>query len=244
MSFTNGVVGLIVIISKDKLRMIGAILALICVLISYGFWFWNTHRIAGKLSKLTILIDPGHGGVDGGTQDHHGNLEKNINLAIALKVREQLQESGLRIVMTRDTDTDLASFQIGRGGRHRRDLLSRVEKAREHNCLFLVSIHCDAERGGKRRGAFTFYNYLSEESKTLAKAIQTELNHFQGRNFKSAPGKYLIIRQTGVTGILVEVGFLTNREEAEALQTPAHQEKLALAIAAGILKYCRSFIYA
>lgn len=240
--FANGVLVLIVIISKPRLRLIGAVFALICVLISYGFWFWNSHRIAGKLSKLTLLIDPGHGGVDGGTKDYQGNLEKNINLAIALKVRNQLQESGLRIVMTRDKDTDLAPFHIGRGGRHRRDLLSRVEKARDHNCLFLVSIHCDAERGGKRRGAFTFYNYLSAESKALALAIQEELNRTQGRKYRSAPGKYLIIRQTGVTGVLVEVGFLSHPEEAKDLQNKAYQEKLALAIAAGILKYCRSFI--
>lgn len=233
---------MIIIISKSKLRLITAVMALICVLASYGFWFWNSHRIAGKLGEMTLLIDPGHGGVDGGTQDHHGNLEKDINLAIALKVRDQLRESGIRVVMTRDRDTDLAPFRPGRGGRHRRDLLNRIEKARRHNCLFLVSIHCDAEQGGKRHGAFTFYNYLSTESKELALAIQAELNKVQERAHKSAPGKYLIIRQTGVTGVIVEVGFLSHPAEAEALQSDVYRDKLAMAIAAGILNYCRNFI--
>lgn len=209
---------------------------------SYILWYGAPRWSQGKLNALTLLIDPGHGGVDGGAQDRNGHLEKDINLAVAKYLREHLRQSGLNIVMTRETDTDLAPFQSGRTGRHRRDLLQRIAKAKENRCLFLVSIHCDAFTDSGRRGAFTFYNYQSPESKALANAIQSQLNRFQQKNFKAAPGKYLIIRQSGVTGVLVEIGFLSNPQEADCLQNPTYQERLAIAIAAGILQYCREFI--
>lgn len=232
---------MVIILSKPMVRLILLIAAIICVGMSYICWYFESFWTQGSLSRLTLLIDPGHGGVDGGAQDDHGNLEKHINLAIGLKVREQLKASGIHIVMTREEDTDLAPFRIGQRGRHRRDLMARIEKARSNNCLFLVSIHCDASVETKRRGAFVFYNYLSAESKELAQTIQQELNQLQQRQFKAAPGKYLIIRQPGITGVLIEVGFLSNPEEAALLQQEEYQSKLALAIAKGILQYCRNF---
>lgn len=233
---------MVIIVSKPMVRLILLILAIGCVAVSYICWYFEPYRAQGRLSQLTLLIDPGHGGVDGGAHDEHGNLEKHINLAIGLKIREQLKASGIKIVMTRDKDTDLAPFRPGQRGRHRRDLMARIEKARNNNCLFLVSIHCDASVETRRRGAFVFYNYLSAESKELALAIQQELNQLQQRQFKAAPGKYLIIRQTGVTGVLIEVGFLSNPEESALLQQEDYQSKLALAIARGILHYCRHFV--
>lgn len=233
---------MVIILSKPMVRLILFITAVVCVGMSCLGWYFQSHRTQGSLSRLTLLIDPGHGGVDGGTQDSYGNLEKNINLAIGLKVKEQLKASGLQIVMTREKDTDLAPFRSGQWGRHRRDLMARIEKARSNHCLFLVSIHCDASVETKRRGAFVFYNYLSSESKELALAIQEELNVLQQRPFKAAPGKYLIIREPGVTGVLIEVGFLSNPEEAALLQQEEYQSKLALAISRGILHYCRRFV--
>lgn len=239
---SNGVLRLILIVIKSYRRWLVVGLALVIVACSYIMWYGAARRSQGKLNALTLLIDPGHGGVDGGAQDHDGHLEKDVNLAVALYLREHLRESGLNIVMTRESDTDLAPFQSGRTGRHRRDLMQRIEKARENRCLFLISIHCDAFTDSARRGAFAFYNYQSPESKALASAIQTQLNLVQQRDFKTAPGKYLIIRQSGVTGVLVEIGFLSNPQEADLLQDTAYQERLAMAIAAGILQYCRNFI--
>ena len=194
------------------------------------------------LRRLTILIDPGHGGVDGGTADDEGNLEKEINLRVALALREQLKQSGLRVLMTRESDTDLSPFISGKTGRHRRDLLARVEKAKKSKSLFLVSIHCDWSEARQKQGLFVFYNYLSPASKELALSIQEEVNKVQKNSKKAAPGKYFIIRQRGITGVLVEVGFLSNREDAVLLKKKEYQETIALAIGKGILKYCRKYV--
>lgn len=209
-----------------------------CFLLATGLH----QRTQGPLGELTVVIDPGHGGVDGGTADHTGTLEKEINLAIALALRDQLKQSGLNAIMTRETDTDLSPFISGKIGRHRRDLLARVQKARQAQSHILLSIHCDWSEAHHKQGSVVFYNYLSAPSKELALLIQEELNKVQKKPQKAAPGKYYIIRQKGLTGVLIEVGFLSNRGDAALLKSPDYQETLALAISKGVLKYCQQFL--
>lgn len=191
------------------------------------------------MGKPVIVIDPGHGGVDGGTSDEQGVLEKEINLAVALRIRDYLKQSGVNVVLTRTTDTDLSPFVPGKTGRHRRDLSARIKKAKEVKGLFLVSIHCDWSADKKRRGAVVFYNPNSSTGKKLAATIQEELNKIQAVPQKEVPGRYFIITQSGVTGVLVETGFLSHPEEAGLLRNPVYQDRLARAVAAGILRLCR-----
>jgi N-acetylmuramoyl-L-alanine amidase len=224
---------------KRKLFCSLTVLAILFCLVGPLFLLFQVRKIQGVLGKLTIVIDPGHGGVDGGTADRQGNLEKNINLKIAQKIEKQLRQTGLKVVLTRNRDMDLAPFLAGRKGRHRRDIMGRINKAFRTRSTALVSIHCDYSANPGKQGAVVFYNYLSESSKELAGLIQEELNIAQERPGKIAPGKYLIIRQKGLTGVLVEVGFLSSRVDAEKLQTDQYQELLAEAISRGILRYCR-----
>ncbi len=230
---------LVVFVLKQKLFRYLFGLGILFGLTGLLFLLFQTTKTQGILGKLTVVIDPGHGGVDGGTADNQGNLEKDINLKIALKICKQLSQSGLKVILTRDSDTDLAPFLAGRKGRHRRDLIGRIDKAIAAKCLSLVSIHCDYSANHRKQGAVVFYNYLSEESKEMGRLIQEELNLIQERAGKIAPGKYLIIRQKAITGVLVEVGFLSNQVDAGKLQTGEYQEQMAIAVSRGILRYCR-----
>jgi N-acetylmuramoyl-L-alanine amidase len=229
----------IVFLSKSELRFLGILLGVGCLVGMIGYQC-RAMLVQGWLGQLTVVLDPGHGGVDGGACDSQGNLEKDINLLIGLEVEKQLQQSGLAVVMTRRTDTDLASFHSGHRGRHRRDLIRRIEIARQHRCLCFVSIHCDSSTAARRKGAFVFYNWRSPQSKGLADAIQQELNQIQSHPGKNAPGKYLVIRQNGLIGALVEVGYLSNPEERLLLQNCRYQAKIGLAIARGILGYVKN----
>lgn len=230
---------LVILIIKQKLFRYIIVLAILFGIAGLLFLLFQTTKTEGVLGKLTVTLDPGHGGVDGGASDQQGNLEKNINLKIALKVRRQLQQSGIRVVLTRDRDTDLAPFIMGRTGRHRRDLLGRINKALAARSFCLVSIHCDSSIDTGKQGAVVFYNYHSESSKELAGFIQEELNLVQDKPGDIASGKYFIIRQKALTGVLVEVGFLSNPNDAIKLQTDQYQELLAGAISRGVLRYCR-----
>ncbi len=229
----------IIILQREKvlfgLYLFGILLCL-PILLPY-----LTAPTEGRLSRIPLIIDPGHGGIDGGTQDHQGNLEKKINLEIALKLRDQIRQSGLTVLMTRETDIELYPYIAGRRGRHRRDLQTRIEKAKTANCQFLVSIHCDWSTDQTRRGMVVFYNQQNRSSKELAFAIQEELNHLQPTPQKAAPGRYFVLEQPGLTGVLIEVGFLSHPEEAALLQNPDYQEKIAFAISKGILRYFRDY---
>lgn len=229
----------VIFILKQKLFRSLIVFGILFGLAGPLFLLFQVRKSQGVLGKLTIVIDPGHGGVDGGTADWQGRLEKDINLKIAQKIGKQLRQTGLRVVLTRNRDTDLAPFLMGRKGRHRRDLMGRINKALRTRCIALVSIHCDFSTDSRKQGAIVFYNYLSESSKEIAGLIQEELNTVQERPGKIAPGKYLIIRQKGLAGVLVETGFLSSRVDAEKLQTNQYQELLAGAISRGILRYCR-----
>ena len=193
--------------------------------------------LLGSLSGPVVVVDPGHGGVDGGTSDREGTLEKDINLAIALRLRDHLRAGGVNVVMTRTTDTDLSPFRPGKTGRHRRDLAARIEKARKAGAACLISIHCDWAGDKKRRGAVVFYNPRNSAGKELACAIQEELNKIQAAPQKAAPGDFFILNQSGLTAVLVETGFLSHPEEARLLRTPVYQDRLARAIAGGIRRY-------
>ncbi|NLW47194.1 MAG: N-acetylmuramoyl-L-alanine amidase [Firmicutes bacterium] len=224
---------------KRKIFRFLTVLGILFCLVGPLFLLFQVRKTQGVLGKLTVVIDPGHGGVDGGTADRQGNLEKAINLKIAQKVGKQLRQTGLKVVLTRNRDTDLAPFLAGRKGRHRRDLMGRINKALRTRCAFLISIHCDYSMDPRKQGAVVFYNYLSESSKEIAGLIQEELNIVQERPGKIAPGKYLIIRQKELTGVLVEVGFLSSQVDAEKLQTDQYREQIAGAISKGILRHCR-----
>jgi N-acetylmuramoyl-L-alanine amidase len=228
----------IVYLSKREIRVLGLLLGLGC-LVGMIVYQYQTVMVQSWLGRITVAVDPGHGGVDGGAQDCQGNLEKDINLAIGLAVEKQLRQSGLTVVMTRRTDTDLAPFHSGQSGRHRRDLNRRIEIARQNRCQCLVSIHCDASEATRKKGAFVFYNWRSSLSRNLAEAIQHELNQVQARPGKIAPGKYLVIRQEGLPGVLVEVGYLSNQEERQLLQNRSYQAKIGLAITRGILGFIK-----
>ncbi|MGE5583538.1 MAG: N-acetylmuramoyl-L-alanine amidase family protein [Bacillota bacterium] len=199
-------------------------------------FFEGTRKTNGWLREIRILVDPGHGGVDGGTKDYQGNLEKDTNLKVALRLRRHLYQSGFRVFLTRKTDRDLSPSS------HYRDLMARIRKYWDYRCLLLVSIHCDWSPDFTKKGARVFYNLHSPESKRLAECVQAGLNKFQEAPKRALPGRFFIINQPGVTGVLVEIGLMSNRENAEKLQNRNYQEQLALVIAGGILNYCGEYL--
>jgi N-acetylmuramoyl-L-alanine amidase len=233
----------IIIISREKIwLLLGGLLFAITSLSIYTALFTDVWKVQSSLSELRVLIDPGHGGVDGGAKDSQGNLEKQINLKIALYLRDHLRQSGLHVVLTRETDIDLAPFSLLERGRHRRDLLARIHKARDNKCLLLISIHCDWSKDPHQQGAKVFYHIQSSTGRRLAEVIQRELNTLQQISNRASSGEFFIIKQQGVNGVIVEVGMLSNFNEAKMLQNQNYQEQLALAIAKGILEFCCNYL--
>ncbi|MBQ8293720.1 MAG: N-acetylmuramoyl-L-alanine amidase [Bacilli bacterium] len=190
------------------------------------------HHVLAKEEKV-IYIDPGHGGFDGGaTSINKETLEKDITLDISKILAYYLEQTGYKVILTRDNDSALASTKS-------EDIYKRVKLINESNCLLYISIHANSYPSGIVKGAQTFYKVNQENSEELAKNIMEMLkivDPYNNRQAKSISGKYLIDKVNKV-GCLVEVGFLTNNEELNKLKNKTYQENIAYAVYLGILKY-------
>lgn len=195
---------------------------------------WNL-----PLSGQIILLDPGHGGPDGGAGDKDA-LEKDIALNIAFKLRDYLQQQGALVMMTREDDTDLADEETkGLSRRKSEDLRRRLEMINESEADFYVSIHLNAIPSPKWSGAQTFYASQVSENARAAKFIQDEFRYnLENTTRKAKPiNQVYILKYAKKPGVLVEVGFLSNPAEKANLKKEAYQEKVAASIYKGILRY-------
>ena len=192
-------------------------------------------------SNKVILIDPGHGGIDGGAKSKAGTIEKDINLQISLKLRDNLEEKGYKVYMTRDEDEGL--YQKGNTikEKKREDLNRRVEMKKETNCDIFVSIHQNMFPQSKCYGAQVWYA-SNENSYNLATIVQESIKDSVKDNnkrvAKPAAEAYLILRDKYEgASILVECGFLSNPDEESRLKSDEHQNLIVEGISNGIDKY-------
>lgn len=191
------------------------------------------------LSGKVILIDPGHGGPDGGAGDESA-LEKEIALSVSLKIRDYLQQQGALVIMTREEDKDLADPDTrGYSRRKVEDLKKRLEMINESQADFFISLHLNSIPSSRWSGAQTFYGTKFDENKEAAKFIQAELRRNlenTDRKAKSLNQVY-ILKHAKKPGALVEIGFLSNPQEKENLKKNKYQDKVAASIYKGILRY-------
>lgn len=192
-------------------------------------------------SDKVILIDPGHGGIDGGAKSKAGTIEKDINLQISLKLRDNLEEKGYKVYMTRDEDEGL--YQKGNTikEKKREDLNRRVQMKKETDCDIFVSIHQNMFPQSKCYGAQVWYA-SNEKSYNLATIVQETIKESVKDNnkrvAKPAAEAYLILRDKYEgASILVECGFLSNPDEEARLKSDEHQNLIVEGISNGIDKY-------
>ncbi len=188
---------------------------------------------------VTVVIDPGHGGRDGGASASDGTLEKGLNLAVAQKLAALLKTADVEVVMTRNDDIELAEPT----SLHKKldDLSARVAIASHAENAIFVSIHMNKYPVEKYRGLQVYYSDNREESRTLAEAIRLSalagIDAENDRKCKSAGDAIYVLRELEIPAVLVECGFLSNAEETELLKTEDYQKRLAVTIYTAILTY-------
>lgn len=185
------------------------------------------------LSNKIILIDAGHGGWDPGKVADNNVLEKNINLSIAKKLQEYLQQSGAFVLMTRTDDIALAQKKI-------QDMHLRKEISNSSNADMMISIHQNSFPQQNVKGAQVFYYEKSEAGKKLANLIQTQIkNNVDQDNHRAAKtnSAYFILKQIKIPSVIIECGFLSNDQELNNLTDDNYQNKLAWAIYLGIIDF-------
>jgi len=230
---------------KGALRISMGVLALVLTWIllsqsepairSWSYW-------SLPLSGHTIAIDAGHGGVDGGAVSKQGVVEKDLNLAIALYLRDYLQQAGAVVLMTREIDQDLAGEDTRAFSKRKtEDLLRRVSLIKESKASLAVSVHMNSIPSEKWSGAQTFYNPGNHtDNGLLAAFIQNEIKRNLENTSRVAATEnkvYLLKAIENIPTALVEVGFLSNPGEAARLADAEYQRKVAASIYQGILRY-------
>ncbi len=192
-----------------------------------------------SVTKKTVVIDPGHGGEDGGTVAADGTLEKDINLAVALDCADLLRVFGFTVEMTRQTDMSLGDASL-KTVRERKtdDLMKRAERYRRADIC--ISIHQNYFSQEKYSGTQVFYSPNHPAGKALADAIQSSVKTYlqpdNKRETKVGKGIYLLDHAEKPT-VLVECGFLSNLAERERLKSEEYQKQLSCALLQGLTEY-------
>ena len=193
-------------------------------------------------SSPVIYLDPGHGGEDGGTQSKNGLLEKDVNLAIALKLRDLLEASGYRVKMTLEEDCSIGDNTLPTVREKKvSDIHSRLAQIEEEPNCILISIHQNYFEQSRYHGAQMFYSPNHEESAVIAEAIRqsvvTMLQPENTRENKEATDSIYLLWHAETPAVLVECGFLSNEEEASKLGETSYQEQMAFCIYDGLTRY-------
>lgn len=198
-------------------------------------------KVNAEENNKVIVIDPGHGGIDGGAKSENGVIEKDINLSISLKTKAALENKGYKVIMTRSEDVGL--YTDGKKVREKKieDLGNRVKMKKDNKCDAFISIHQNMFPQKNCKGA-QVWSANNEPSQKLGRIIQQkfkeEVDQNNKREAKVAKKEYKILND-GYKGasVIVECGFLSNPEECELLGKEDYQNKIANTLANAIDEY-------
>lgn len=215
------------------------LLVLIAVCSRYGS-LRSQPVLAADQTPCRIVIDPGHGGEDGGATGVAGTRESDLNLAVSLRLQALLRLFGHEPVMVRTTDTAVYSAGAGTISEKKvSDIHNRVRLVNDTPGALLVSIHQNFFTQGQYSGAQVFYAddaYSRALAQQLQAQLRASLDPGNRREAKGAAGTVYLMNHIQTPGILVECGFLSNAAEEARLNTPAYQTRLAMTMAAVLLQ--------
>ncbi len=226
---------------KQRLELIMSVIVLVCacVLAKTSAVYVTGRQV--ERQKDCIVLDVGHGGFDSGKIGVNGELEKDINLQIALKLKKVLEDNGISVVMTREDDQGL--YDENASNKKAQDLQRRCDMINDEKPLMTISIHQNSYTSPEIRGAQVFYYTTSSESQKLAETIQkTLIEQVDPENHREAKANdsYYLLKKTDSVIVIVECGFLSNPQEAEKLADEEYQQKMADAICKGVSQYLGS----
>lgn len=203
----------------------------ICSLLICALSFLVT--INAETNEKLIIIDAGHGGTDGGAQAN-GILESDLNLEIAFKLRDIFIENGYYVDMTREDKNSLCESKFIK----KDDMNKRVNMINSKEYICFISIHQNTFPNPIYKGAQVFYSNINESSKILAENIQNSFSiNLKNTNRKATKrDNVYLLNKAIIPGVIIECGFLTNKEESDLLKTYEYQKMLAYAIYSAVEK--------
>lgn len=228
---------MLLIVRKSHIYL--SCMVIVIFMLSLGMYNYAASQPLPQTDTNLLIIDAGHGGMDGGAVGTKGTNEKDINLKVAKYLEEIAKKDGKKVIMTRESDVSLHSTESAKvRDQKRSDLENRRQILQNNNGIF-VSIHMNKYDSPNVKGAQTFYAD-NEQSRNIANKIQASLiNGIADGNkrvAKPAPSNLYIFKGCTTTAVVVECGFLSCPEEEALLVTEDYQRKLAQCIYNGIYK--------
>ena len=231
-----------IFISGNRLRFIYTLFFLTVIFLLLISFSKLILRTVIQAHCPTVVIDAGHGGIDGGAV--RGDvMEKDINLSISLMVQSYLEQNDMNVIMTRSEDISLEKLVNNGDSRHSRDLKARAQIINHSHAQIFTSIHVNSNvNNPSASGSYVFYNETRSGSQKLAYMIQRQLNSMYISDKKRTihdpqKGNYYLLVNGKIPGVIVETAFLSNQEEFGLLKTSEYHQALAQAIANGICEY-------
>lgn len=227
-----------------KKLAIPAVCLVCAVSIVFSLFYFRSVPAASDASGEypTVVLDAGHGGIDGGAVAVDGSSEKDVNLAITLKLEAILKSMGIRTVMVRSDDRSVHDPEAKTTREIKvSDIHNRMDLFESTPNSVLVSIHQNHYSSRSVKGTQVFYSKNTQSSAQLAESIQSavaaQLQPWNDRKIKPSGSSIYLLYQAKSTAVLVECGFISNPEENESLHDADYQGKMAFCIAQGILQY-------
>lgn len=223
---------------KKKLELAMAICLLLSAffLARQGAIYVQSEKAEEK--KICIVVDAGHGGSDPGKVGINNALEKDINLALAIKLKELLEQKNIEVILTRDSDAGL--YPADATNKKASDMQKRCEIITDANPDFTISLHQNSYPSEDVKGAQVFYYKQSQKGEELATILQDSLVSRvdpANKRVAKANDSYYLLKKTPTPTVIVECGFLSNPTEANLLLDEDYQNKLTRAIYMGIIEF-------
>lgn len=230
-------------LSKKRIVLLASLLIAV---VSIGIFQMNLKEesietVALPVSNKVIVLDVGHGNPDGGAVSTNGISEAEINLKIALKLQNLLEQSGATVILTRSDENGIYDADKTKLKNQKvSDIKNRVKIGNSSSADIFVSIHLNKIPQSQYSGWQTFFKSGSEQGEKLATSIQENLNKTIEKENNRVPMKLdnvYIVKNVEIPLTIVECGFLSNEEEERKLQEDDYQDKLAWGIYNGIINY-------
>ena len=235
--------------ARSLLLRVGAVTAAVALTICGSLYAakragQNTIQTStGETEKQVIILDAGHGGIDGGCSSANGDVEKNINLAILLDLQALLRASGYEVIATRETDVSIHDAGVeGIANQKSSDMDNRLALFNSVDDAICLSIHQNQFTDPKYSGAQMFYSDTNSESDVLAQELQDQFVAFlqpdNKREIKLCGKELFLCYFSNNPTVMAECGFLSNPEEAALLVTEEYQRKVAFTLYAALVQHC------
>ena len=224
--------------------IISALISLILIALMQNFSFPFPNLGASNLTPITIVLDAGHGGEDGGCESN-GLVEKELNLDITMRLASLLRKQNVNVILTRETDELLYDKNSDYEGKKKyQDVRRRLEIAKEQENPVLVSIHMNFFAQTQYSGLQVWYSQNNTDSLPLAEIIRKnnaeKLQSDNTRAIKAATSSINLLHNAKCPAVLVECGFLSNVEEAALFETHEYRQKIADVIFEAVTKFLQT----